>query len=174
MDPSNGMNSGLLNEKALQLEERARQLAFLEDQELKRGSSLNIIPPTPIVKRNQSPAVAAAQQAVITTLRQHGTSPQIGTVSPVLVPTMPLAASYLHQQMQPTQQGQHNGDNKTAAVAGETNIDANGKAASVGKEKEKVDLTPKPTLPPESQGQNEVVMEDASTAEAEASKEEEQ
>ena len=136
-----GQNS-LLPEKALQLEERARQLAFLEgkrlsyipiprgphrwgepkvwltplslslslslcvcvcaratDQELKRGSTLNIIPPTPIKKTNQSPAVAAAQQAVISTLRQHGTSPQVAP-NPVLVPTVPLAATYLHQQLQ--------------------------------------------------------------------------
>jgi len=103
--PAVTSSAGMMEKKAHQLEERARQLAFLEDQELKRGSSLNIIPPTPTVKRNQSPAVAAAQQAVITTLRQQSTSQtQIGTVSPVLVPTMPLAASYLHKQLQPQQQ----------------------------------------------------------------------
>ena len=96
-------NGTLLGDKAHQLEERARQLAFLEDQELKRGSTLNIIPPTPIKKTNHSPAVAAAQKAVISTLRQHAAGPPIAP-NPVLVPTMPLAATYLHQQLQPQQQ----------------------------------------------------------------------
>ncbi|QDZ20694.1 hypothetical protein HOP50_04g32160 [Chloropicon primus] len=100
----NQTNNSVLGQKAHQLEERARQLAFLEDQELKRGSTLNIIPPTPIKKTSQSPAVAAAQQAVISTLR-HSTTPQVAP-NPVLVPTVPLAASYLHQQLQPQQQQQ--------------------------------------------------------------------
>jgi hypothetical protein len=131
-----GGSTGMLEQKAHQLEERARQLAFLEDQELKRGSSLNIIPPTPTVKRNQSPAVAAAQQAVITTLRQQSTNQtQIGTVAPVLVPTMPQAASYLHKQLQPQQQQQ------TAA------------AATTTVEPPAADPKEAPKVPPESQGE---------------------
>lgn len=120
-----------IGDKAQQLEERARRLAFEEgmvksrteyclfyvpfqvcasldettkglfstcitDQELKRGSALSIIPPSPVKKQQQSPAVAAAKQAVISTLRQH-TAPAV-ELAPVLVPTMPLAANYLHQQ----------------------------------------------------------------------------
>ena len=111
---------------------------YVSDQELKRGSTLNIIPPTP-VKLNQSPAVAAAQQAVISTLRQHGASPQItNAASPMLVPTMPQAASYLHQQLQP-QQAQQDQPREADKKQSEKPSDSLGKDEPKGIEGDKLE-----------------------------------
>ncbi len=90
----------LLEERARMLEERARTLAFQEDEELKRGSRLMIIPPaSPAREKHQdtrNPAIARHRSAVNSAL-QAGTSRGVNMI-PTLVPTIPGASIYLDAQ----------------------------------------------------------------------------